>query len=981
MSDPKLISPLLDNFTMGGSFSNRHGICCCPALELNSDKRYIVKIISVPASQVQLDALLLTGVYHSREDALLYYKEVSEEILSEVDILKKLSALEGFLPYEGAQIVPMEDNAGYYVYLLSPYRKSLARHFRKYSMTHLQAVNLGLDLCASLAVCRQAGYLYIDLKPENVFISEDKEYRIGDLGFVKSASLAYASVPDKYRSQYTAPEISGPMSSINQTIDIYAVGMILYQAYNGGTLPFSGQAADSEPLDPPMYADYEMAEIILKAIDPNPENRWQDPITMGQALVAYMQRNEINNTPIVPLVTLPDEDVEAAEAAASESDDAPAEPYENQIAIADCFDLQEQPLDASDTASETLPSEFDGDDDEEINLSFLDDLEIDDPTQDTQHLGDGLYAGLSDDLSGMLEHVDELIAHETPEGVIQPEPINIPIPELILSTDDLDEEMQGDATVVVAMPSDVADPDDFDDDDDYYDEDETDGRIGKKLFTVFLVLVLLAGICIGGYTLYKEYYLQPVSELRLEGSEDNLLVYVVSEIEESRLTVICSDTHGTSQTAPVQNGVASFTGLNPNTLYTVKVEVSGFGKPVGELSDNYTTPVQTNIVSFQGITGTEDGSVILSFTVEGQDTDSWTMTYQAEGEEAKSETFTGHSVTIRGLTIGKDYTFTLSSDSDLYIVGNSTLKYTAVNHVKAQNLTITGCANESLTASWEAPEGSNITQWTIRCYSETGYDQILVTDKTSVTFTGVVCTDAHTVEVTAAGMSEASRCYMTANAVTVSDIVVSQVDATSLKLTWNTGDTQPLTGWLVLYSIDGSAAKGIVRSDTNSVTITPIVPGATYDFSIQQEDAYTVFGGTAVYTTAEAKEFSGYDVSASTMQISMCKAPAASGWTYKDLESEDYRINFKNGETAGFVLIMMKKYNISNDEIVATYVIRDANGIPVSWDYNTRAWVDMWNKNYCHLTVPALPTTPGNYTIEIYFNGQSLCDTSFTVTE
>ena len=94
-----------------------------------------------------------------------------------------------------------------------------------------------------------------------------------------------------------------------------------------------------------------------------------------------------------------------------------------------------------------------------------------------------------------------------------------------------------------------------------------------------------------------------------------------------------------------------------------------------------------------------------------------------------------------------------------------------------------------------------------------------------------------------------------------------------------------------------------------------------------------------------------------------------------------YRINFKNGETAGFVLIMMKKYNISNDEIVATYVIRDANGIPVSWDYNARAWVDMWSKNYCHLTVPALPTTPGNYTIEIYFNGQSLCDTSFTVTE
>ena len=979
MSEPKLISPLLDNFTMGGSFSDRHGISCCPAIEQDTDKRYIVKIISIPASQVQLDALLLTGAYHSSDDALRYFKEVSEDILTEADILKKLSALEGFLPYEGAQIAPMEDAVGYQVYLLSPYRKSLARYFRKYSMTHLQAVNLGLDLCASLAVCRQAGYLYIDLKPENVFISEDQEYRIGDLGFVKAASLAYASVPDKYRSQYTAPEISSPMSSLNQTIDIYAAGMILYQAYNGGILPFSTQAPDNEPLDPPMYADYEMAEIILKAIDPKPENRWQDPIAMGQALVAYMQRNEINNTPIVPLVPLQEEEVTEVAELQEESAEAPEEPYDDQIAIADCFEDEDLLLDVPEEESDDCSPEDESADSDDLNLSFLDDLDIDDPVQDEGHQDDDLYIGLSDDLSGILEQANELIAHETPEGVIQPEPINVPIPDLIISTDDLDEQMPSDATVVVPMSSDMVDPEDYDDED--YDDVEPSRKIGKKIFTIFLLLVLLAGLFLGGYILYREYYLQPVSELRLEGSEDNLLVYVVSDIDESRLTVVCSDTHGTSQTASVQNGVASFTGLNPNTLYTVKVEVSGFGKPVGELSDNYTTPVQTNIISFQGITGIEDGSVILSFTMEGQDTDNWIVTYQAEGEEAKAESFTGHSLTIRGLTLGKDYTFTLSSEEDLYIVGNDTLEHTAVSHVKAQNLAVTGCANESLTVTWEAPEGSNIPQWSVRCYSENGYDQTLVTDKTSITFTGVNCTDAHTVEVTAVGMSEASRCYMTANAVTVSDIVVSQADATSLKLTWSNGDTQPLSGWLILYTIDGSTTKGIVRSNENSVKISPIVPGATYEFSIQQEDSNTVFGGNATYTTAAAKEFSGYDVSASTMHISMCKAPAATGWTYKDLAKDDYRINFKTGENAGFVLEMLKKYNVSRDEIVATYVIRDANGTPISWDYNSRAWIDMWSKNFCHLTVPALPTTPGNYTIEIYFNGQSVCDTSFTITE
>ena len=43
MSEPKLISPLLDNFAMGGPISDHHGIQCCPAMENNTDDKYIVK--------------------------------------------------------------------------------------------------------------------------------------------------------------------------------------------------------------------------------------------------------------------------------------------------------------------------------------------------------------------------------------------------------------------------------------------------------------------------------------------------------------------------------------------------------------------------------------------------------------------------------------------------------------------------------------------------------------------------------------------------------------------------------------------------------------------------------------------------------------------------------------------------------------------------------------------------------------------------
>ena len=106
-------------------------------------------------------------------------------------------------------------------------------------MTHLEAVNLGLDLCQALAICRRAGQLYVDLKPTNVFISKGKEYRIGDLGFIPLDMLKYTSLPSKYRSPYSPPEVLDDLKTLNETVDTYAVGMILYQIYNNNKLPLA----------------------------------------------------------------------------------------------------------------------------------------------------------------------------------------------------------------------------------------------------------------------------------------------------------------------------------------------------------------------------------------------------------------------------------------------------------------------------------------------------------------------------------------------------------------------------------------------------------------------------------------------------------------------------------------------------------------------------------------------------------------------
>ena len=164
-------------------------------------------------------------------------------------------------------------DTGYDVYILTDYRRTLQRQFRRGEMTHLSAINLGLDICSALSICRRAGYLYVDLKPANIHVLNGREYRIGDIGFVRMDSLKYASLPDRYRSDYTAPEREDDLGSPNTTIDTYALGKILpAEPLNNAVLgPLGGHRDDAvafkrritHDLEHHVLGDKDRADVIL----------------------------------------------------------------------------------------------------------------------------------------------------------------------------------------------------------------------------------------------------------------------------------------------------------------------------------------------------------------------------------------------------------------------------------------------------------------------------------------------------------------------------------------------------------------------------------------------------------------------------------------------------------------------------------------------------------------------------------------------
>lgn len=991
MSEPKLISPLLDSFAMGEPISEHDGVRCCPAIDERSNKRYIVKIISIPQSPAKLEALLLTGAYSTPEQAGKYFGDLADGVVQEAQVLTKLSHLEGFLPYENWQIRPMDDQVGYDVYLLGEYRRSLERQFRREPLTQLQAVNLGLDMCAALSVCRQAGYLYVDLKPDNVYITEKNEFKIGDLGFVRLSSLKYASLPDTYRSAYTPPEITDAMSSLNETMDIYALGLILYQAYNNGQLPFQGQTAPGEAFPPPEFADYEMAEIILKACAPDPKDRWQNPSQMGQALVTYMQRNGANDTPIIAPVDSQPAAPEEAPAQAPEEETPVQE--DGEAETAETGKAAESP---AEEAAESQPEEgTECYQDELGNLSFLEDALPQEDMPTAEDAEDISYEEVSTEVSEMMSQVDDIAAHPVPDPVVAPEAIDVPIPApLPIETEeeapdqvDSQEESQEEAQEEPQDGEEEAeDPEEEAEEVPPLDEETLQKKKHrKKVILVWTItLLLVAALAAGGFCFYKYYYVQTVDGITVSGDHTALTVTVDTQADPANLYVTCTDDYGNRYTAEIQDGKALFSNLTPNTYYTVQVQAKGFRTVHGNASQTYTTPTLINVVKFDAVTGTEEGSAILTFTTEGGNsaqTGSWNVTYYAEGEEEKTVSCTGNTVTITGLTLGKEYTFQILPQNNETITGTTILTFVPQKLIYPKNLQIISCVDGKMTATWEAPADTQVASWTAHCYLADGtYVATQTVSQPTVTFEDIDPAQGYIVEVVAEGMSVSERVTLEPNSITLSNLAADTSVPGTVTLTWD-ANQQP-EQWKISYQIEGFDQAKELTTKENTISITGLVPDVAYTFQVTTE-AGNVLGGTLKVNTPAAEVFScSYDnftVTAQDMSIRMCKTPSTENWNQNNVKKSDYTTEFAVGEKASFVLNLKEVYGLSDDPVAVTYVVTDAEGKILSVDTQNTTWNDMWEMYYACLDVPQLPSAAGAYKLSIYFNGGFVTTQDFTM--
>lgn len=743
MEDIELNTTLMTNMELQECVSHRGGTAVYIVKSTKSEQLYILKHISVPESQKQVDALILTGAAADNEAAQAYYEQVVNDYREELKMMEALADtpnLDGFHSYE---IKPKEDTVGFDVFILSERKTTLEMYLADTPMTQASAVNLAIDLCNALSDLRKAGLMHRDVKPGNIFLSEG-HFKLGDLGIAKLQDLKYCSIPENMLSPFSAPELFSLMANVNETVDLYAVGLILYRIYNGNHAPFedektSAKAADKlritgQELPTPMFADYEMAEIIRKATAFQPEERYQTPDEMKQVLVDYMMRNQVGDTPITPPIVADDEPVDA-DAAAEE-----IEPFLSE---------------AAQDVDEAFKESFSPDNDmlnaliESVHRDIDNDYTSDDSEESTDKPVPKKRKGFTKWLPTILAVVLVLALvggavwyFFIRKDTLTIDSINVTdrtVDSITISleTQENPEKFQVICTdaygTVVRQDYVPGQPNTF-----------TGLAAGSQYsFSV----VGQRGELVDGAVPYNASTKTTTNIISLSVSRET-----VSEIEitfipdgtEPKEWAVSYGPAGKEPTTKVFTGHSVvLSGLQPDTAYDIALI------DTGDLHLTGSTEVKGHTLSSVDVTGVNaelsDSSAVITWTFEGTAPDSWKVTTTGTEGYTDSQTVSENSITLENLRAGETYTMVITCDN---MVKGASASFTP-DALSVTELVATPNSNGGVDVSWSCEVDTDDTQWMV-AYTLQGSDNMSMVEKTTdqfVTLTGLIPGSKYTIEI------------------------------------------------------------------------------------------------------------------------------------------------------------------------------------------------------------------------------------------
>lgn len=273
-----------------------------------------VKHISMPQDRATLDSICAELGTEDYATINKYLSASLQDMLGEYFQMKSLQGNTNIVACNDIQQIPKENGLGFDVYIWMELLESLSSRIIKGKVDRAETIRVGMGICQALSLLKTKGIVHRDIKPQNIFVNERGDYKLGDFGSARGIKGTSTVLTMKGTFSYMAPEIMrGDKASF--TSDIYSLGLVLYRLMNRNRHPFIQEGDISsardiedsifrrfggEELPMPVDADEELGRIILKACAFEPRNRWQSPEEMFNALAELGEGTEPKPFPTPP---------------------------------------------------------------------------------------------------------------------------------------------------------------------------------------------------------------------------------------------------------------------------------------------------------------------------------------------------------------------------------------------------------------------------------------------------------------------------------------------------------------------------------------------------------------------------------------------------------------------------------------------------------------------------------------------------------
>jgi serine/threonine-protein kinase len=186
------------------------------------------------------------------------------------------------------------------------------------------AVRLVQQVASALEAAHALEFVHRDVKPENILLDAEGNALLTDFGIARpltvlrqvgvARTLSQTGMPVG-TPEYMAPEQLRAVSPLDQRVDVYALGAVLYELLIGtpphtAASPFEVAAlALSAPIVPPAQCNSQvwpaLDQVVLKALAREPANRYPDMQSFSAALDLALLRRDARGPETAATMPLP----------------------------------------------------------------------------------------------------------------------------------------------------------------------------------------------------------------------------------------------------------------------------------------------------------------------------------------------------------------------------------------------------------------------------------------------------------------------------------------------------------------------------------------------------------------------------------------------------------------------------------------------------------------------------------------------------